>query len=248
MTSPRSQGWTPPPRLRPLAPFLVGAVLATGCPSERPPAAEPPPARPPASPEEREAAHATAAAEGEARSGTIYVPAYSSLPTPERGTVPLGILLSIRNVDPDASVTLRYVDYYDTPGHRMRRYLETPRAIGPLGSADFVVPTTDDFGGSGANFLVGYSAARGTHEPLAEAVMGGHAGAGYVSFTSRGVSIEGHEEEARTPPPAPPTPPPAPIEAAPPPPPPPPPPRRQATGSEVHDPWATPRANEGSGR
>lgn len=25
-------------------------------------------------------------------------------------------------------------------------------------------------------------------------------------------------------------------------------PRRQATGSEVHDPWATPRANEGSGR
>lgn len=168
--------------------LLVG-LSACGVRSRTPP---PPPSSevPPPPPAQAARTEPADAAVDDAVSGTLYVPAYSNLTTAEPGRIRLGITLSIRNVDPRRSVTLRYVDYYDTPGHRMRRYLEHPKRIGPLGTEEFVVAVRDEFGGPGANFLVGWAAGADTHAPLAETVMIGHAGAGYVSFTSRGVAVE----------------------------------------------------------
>lgn len=173
--------------------WLVAALAlgAAACPSnQRPRPVEPPPTRAPATPAELQNAREAGAAEGQASGGTIYVAAYSSLSTAERNPILLGVTLDVRNVDLQKPITLRYVDYYDTPGHRMRRYLTEPREIGPLGTAEFVVAVRDDFGGPGANFLIGWTAQEGTHAPLVETVMIGHAGSGYVSFTSRGIEVE----------------------------------------------------------
>lgn len=128
---------------------------------------------------------------GEARLRTVYVPAYSHLPQNEKPYKrQLSILLSLRNVDSSATVTLTHVDYYDTSGHRVRRYLDSPRDLRPLETAEFIVDTQDDFGGSGANFLVYWEGPSDAHPLVTEAVMWGFLGQGYLSFTSRGVELD----------------------------------------------------------
>ena len=135
---------------------------------------------------------------GETRLRTVYVPAYSHLPrgpNPERRSL-LSILLSVRNVDTSATITLNHVDYYDTYGHRVRRYLDEPRRLRPLETAEFTVDTFDETGGSGANFLVYWEGPSDAHSLLTEAVMVGHLGAGYASFTSRGVELDRRPDPA----------------------------------------------------
>ena len=127
-------------------------------------------------------------ARGQNRARTVYVPAYSHLQSGERRTL-LAITLSVRNVDPVASITLSHVDYYDTSGHRVRSYLDAPRVLEPLETAEFSVETLDEAGGSGANFLVYWEGPSDAHPLLTETVMAGHTGGGYLSFTSRGVEL-----------------------------------------------------------
>lgn len=126
------------------------------------------------------------------RPRTVYVPAYSHV---ARGTDPrkrsmLSILLSVRNVDSSADVTLTHVDYFDTSGHRVRRYLSAPRTLRPLETAEFAVDALDEAGGSGANFLVYWEGPADAHSLLTETVMIGHLGPGHVAFTSRGVELD----------------------------------------------------------
>lgn len=122
----------------------------------------------------------------------VYVPAYAHL-AHGRGDerTMLAITLSVRNVGPQNDLTLEYVDYYDTPGRVVRRYIDEPRTLGPLETAEFTVTARDDTGGSGANFLLGWSGSSRPSDLLAEAVMVGHTGDGYLSFTSRGVPLRG---------------------------------------------------------
>jgi hypothetical protein len=103
----------------------------------------------------------------------------------------LSILLSVRNVDSSADIVLRHVDYFDTYGHRVRRYLESPKKLRPLETAEFMVDTKDDSGGSGANFLVYWEGPSDAHSLLTESIMWAYmSGRGYLSFTSRGVELD----------------------------------------------------------
>ena len=122
---------------------------------------------------------------------TVYVPAYSYLPHGKKHErVLFSILLSVRNVDSTAVVTLTHVDYFDTSGHRVRRYLKSPKKLRPLETAEFKVETQDDTGGSGANFLVFWEGPSDAHPLLTEAVMWGYLGGGYTAFTSRGIELD----------------------------------------------------------
>ena len=136
---------------------------------------------------------------GETRLRTVYVPAYSHLPKGGRGgPAPLlSVLLSVRNVDTTAVVSLTLVDYFDTSGHRVRRYLEKPRTLRPLETAEFSVDLSDEAGGSGANFLVYWEGAADAHPLLTEAVMVGQVGNGHVAFTSRGIELNRRPDPAR---------------------------------------------------
>lgn len=127
----------------------------------------------------------------DSRLRTVYVPAYSHLPKvgEKRPPALFSVLLSVRNMDTSAVVTLTHVDYYDTSGHRVRRYLEEPRALRPLETAEFAVDALDEVGGSGANFLVYWEGPSDAHPLLTEAVMVGQVGSGHVGFTSRGVEL-----------------------------------------------------------
>ena len=123
-------------------------------------------------------------------SQSVYVPDYSHIyHGSARDRYGLTTTLSIRNTDPERSITVRSVRYYDTQGELARRYLERPRRLDPLGTIEFVVAEHDTSGGSGANFIVEWSAGEPVSEPVIESVMiSTRLGQG-VSFTSRGVPI-----------------------------------------------------------
>jgi hypothetical protein len=103
----------------------------------------------------------------------------------------LAITLSVRNIDHAATVTLTAVDYFNTQGTRVRRYLDAPVQLKPLATAEYYVEPLDDTGGSGANFLVQWNGPANAQPLLTESIMTGHAGSGYISFASRGVELHG---------------------------------------------------------
>lgn len=121
----------------------------------------------------------------------LYVPVYSHIYIGDRERpFNLAVTLSIRNTDPRSGLRLTAVDYYDTDGHLVRRYLEGPRAMGPLASTRFVIAEKDVQGGSGANFLVRWESDAAINLPVVEAVMiGAQSGQG-ISFTSQAREIK----------------------------------------------------------
>lgn len=122
---------------------------------------------------------------------TVYVPLYSNIFIGDKElTWQLSSLLSIRNTDAFLPITISRVDYYDTDGKLVRKYLEKSQVLNPMGSAYFYVKTSDTAGGWGANFLVEWKSEEKVNEPIIESLMTGHRGNHSVSFISLGRVIE----------------------------------------------------------
>ncbi|GFK94874.1 hypothetical protein NNJEOMEG_02722 [Fundidesulfovibrio magnetotacticus] len=135
---------------------------------------------------------APALAGGPSKGQTLYVPCYSHIYHGiKTRPIDLTITLSARNTDPARPVRLLEVDYYDTAGKLVKRHLEKPMVLEPLATAEFIVGQTDVTGGSGANFLVRWSAEEPVSPLLVEAVMIGTSAQQGISFTSRGLPVAG---------------------------------------------------------
>ncbi|MDJ0856599.1 MAG: DUF3124 domain-containing protein, partial [Desulfobacterales bacterium] len=66
---------------------------------------------------------------------TLYVPVYSHIYSGDRERpVYLASTLSIRNTDPSRAIRLVRVDYFNSEGKLLRRYLEQPIELGPMAS------------------------------------------------------------------------------------------------------------------
>lgn len=130
---------------------------------------------------------------------TVYVSVYSHIPhgnldargQPEQ--VLLSTLLSIRNIDPRESLSVRTVDYYDTQGKRIRAYLDKPRAVPPLGTLEFFVENKDSAGGSGTNFIVVWQAEKPINPALIEGLHTYFWGTKSIAFITQGqpLRVEG---------------------------------------------------------
>jgi len=125
-----------------------------------------------------------------ARKQTVYVPVYSNVYSgPRKRPLQLEANLSIRNADPSAALRITAIDYYDTAGKLVRRYLERPQLLGPLASTDVHIEEKDVSGGFGANFIVRWEADRIINAPVIECVMIGASGGQGISFVSPGQEI-----------------------------------------------------------
>jgi hypothetical protein len=121
---------------------------------------------------------------------THYVPVYSHVYTGDRATpFNLTATVSIRNTDPHLPILIKAVDYFNTEGKMVRRFLPEPKMLAPMASLGFSIPESDTTGGSGANFLVQWRARKPVFPPLVESVMIGTRGQQGISFTSRGVAL-----------------------------------------------------------
>jgi len=121
---------------------------------------------------------------------TIYVPAYSHIYSGnnERPFL-LTVTLSIRNIDPKHQIRITIIDYYETQGKRLKKYLDKPVILNPLESLRYIIPERDKSGGSGANFIVEWKSDKFVNPPIVESIMIGTQTQQGISFTSRGQVI-----------------------------------------------------------
>ena len=124
---------------------------------------------------------------------TVYVPVYSHIFAEDRyrdRPFLLTATLSVRNTDPERPFTLQRVDYYDSEGALLQRYLEAPITLAPLASTHYIVPESEAKGGAGAKFLIEWQAPAAVSEPIIEAVMIGTKLQQGISFISTGRAIK----------------------------------------------------------
>ncbi len=125
---------------------------------------------------------------------TLYVPVYSHIYYGDR-TKPfnLAVMLSIRNTDPGYPLTIVTATYYDSDGTLVREYVQKPLELKPLASTHLYVKESDTSGGSGANFIVTWKAARPINVPIVESLMIGVSSGQGISFVREGQVIRQHD-------------------------------------------------------
>jgi hypothetical protein len=111
----------------------------------------------------------------------VYVSIYSNIYSgPKEVRHELAAMLSIRNTDPDNSITIMKADYYDTSGKMIDSYVKKPLKLKPLESTYIYLKEYDKRGGPGANFIVKWQSEKKVNQPIIEGLM--------VS-SSRGISF-----------------------------------------------------------
>jgi len=130
------------------------------------------------------------------RGQTVYVPVYSHVYAGDREQpIFLAATLSIRNTDIRNPVTITKADYYDSDGRMIKSYIQKPVKLNPMSATRFVIKESDKIGGSGANFIVQWSADQAVNPPLIESVMISTRSALGISFNSRGQVIQDHSKQ-----------------------------------------------------
>lgn len=114
---------------------------------------------------------------------TLYVPAYSRVPDGSGRSLSLTVTLSIHNTDPNHPIVVRSIRYYNAAGQLVHEYIDEPRLLEPLASAEVVVESEENVG-IGTNFIVEWVAEDPVYEPIVEALMlnaSGNQGISYIS-------------------------------------------------------------------
>ena len=120
----------------------------------------------------------------------LYVPAYSHIYSGNRERpFLLTVTLSIRNIDQKNQIKITLVNYYETQGKLLKKYIDKPLLLNPLESLRYVIPEKDKSGGSGANFIVEWQSNKFVNPPIVESIMIGTQSQQGISFTSRGKAI-----------------------------------------------------------
>jgi hypothetical protein len=123
---------------------------------------------------------------------TIYLPIYSNIMVGEKKKISfnLSVNVSIRNTDPNHPITIMTADYYDSEGNLVRRYIESPKTLGPMASSYHYISQSDAAGGWGANFIIKWKSDTEVNQPIIESVTYGSRGTHSISFITRGQSIK----------------------------------------------------------
>ena len=127
---------------------------------------------------------------------TLYLPIYSHLYHGDLGSdgKPAQTLVSthvsVRNTDTKTPIRLISARYYDTQGALVRSYLNAPITIPALGTHELFVPRTDTTGGSGANFIIVWSAESPANLPIIEGLHADIREARTLIFVTTGQPIK----------------------------------------------------------
>jgi|GEM_PF-2272691 len=125
-------------------------------------------------------------------SKTVYVSIYSNLlnyDTDEQ--IALQSHVSIRNIDPEETVTLSSAVYYDINGKKIRDLISQPLSIGALATQELVIKTSDLEGGSGAKILLDWhSESILIKHPLIEVLTTDLSKKHGISFLNKGVTLD----------------------------------------------------------
>lgn len=121
---------------------------------------------------------------------TVYVSIYSDIYSETKDVrFLLTATLSIRNTSLTDSIYINDIDYYDTNGELVQRFIEKTVLLKPLQSIDYVIEENDTKGGTGANFIVNWGGKSDQLKPIFQGVMISTNGQQGIAFTTEGVSV-----------------------------------------------------------
>lgn len=124
------------------------------------------------------------------KSRKVYVPVYSNIYQRTRNDrTSLTSTLSIHNTSETDTLFISRIDYFNTDGKLVKKYLKSPIYLNTFQTLEYVVDEDDDSGGSGANFVIEWYGDKKLN-PLFQAVMIGGLGNKSFSFTTEGVYFE----------------------------------------------------------
>lgn len=102
----------------------------------------------------------------------VYVPVYSSIYYRDSSKVyNLTVTLGIRNIDTVNDIYIQEINYNNSRGESVKKFLSRPIKVNPLETFDLVIAEDDISGGIGANFIVKWVSKSSVQSPLIEAVM-----------------------------------------------------------------------------
>lgn len=103
---------------------------------------------------------------------TVYVPVYSSVYFKDSTSLyNLTATLNIRNIDREGELYLQDIDYYNSKGKLVKKFLNKTLRVKPLETFDLVIAESDISGGTGASFIVKWVSKSNIQSPIVEAVM-----------------------------------------------------------------------------
>jgi hypothetical protein len=121
----------------------------------------------------------------------IYVPIYSEVYFGDGGkTIDLTSTLSIHNTDLEHQITVKNINYHNTKGHLIKKFIQESIKLQPLETINFTVHEKDRSGGTGANFIVEWNTQVQVSSPIIEAVMITTQMNQGISFTTNGKIIK----------------------------------------------------------
>ena len=122
----------------------------------------------------------------------VYIPIYSDIYADKQNQRRLlAATLSIRNTSFADSLFITKIDYFNTEGSLVKKYIQNPISLPPMASINYVIEKEDDTGGSGANFIVAMTAKNKNIKPLIQAIMIGENGENKgFAFSTDGYSIK----------------------------------------------------------
>ena len=122
--------------------------------------------------------------------GSVYVPAYSSVSIAQgKARADFSVTLSVHNASETRPLVIRRIAYFDGAGKMVQSYLKAPVALKPFATIEAFVPTLDTRAGTGANFVVDWAGGGEIAEPVIEALMLGTFANGHYAFISQGRAI-----------------------------------------------------------
>jgi hypothetical protein len=102
----------------------------------------------------------------------VYVPVYSSVYFKDSTSLyNLTATLNIRNIDRDGDLYLQEIDYYNSRGDLVKKFLSRNLKVKPLETFDLVIAESDTSGGTGASFIIKWVSKNNIQSPVVEAVM-----------------------------------------------------------------------------
>ena len=121
---------------------------------------------------------------------TIYVPIYSHIYI-LNGTRPINLAatLSIRSTDFSDSIFILKVDYFNSKGQLIKKYLNKTLLLKPMHSAEFVVEEFNTEGGAGAYFIINCSGTKSENNLLVQAIMVSQTRSLGITFKTEGIIL-----------------------------------------------------------
>jgi hypothetical protein len=126
----------------------------------------------------------------------VYVSVYSEIFSyNEKITMPLAATLSIRNTDLKKAIYVSKIDYYDSEGKLLKKYIDQPTKLTALQTHNYLVDYDEEKGGAGANFIIEWGCEDSVNQPIFECIMISTANNLGISFVTEGKIIQEHKKD-----------------------------------------------------